>query len=403
MRRRDVLTGLGAVAASGTTALAADKQAWMSPHLADGTREVATMGKVPGKQGLIQLTDRPPNYETPIEAFRTAITPNDRFFVRYHLSGIPTMEDLKTWSLTIGGDAAEKPIKLTLPDLRTFKQVEITAVCQCSGNRRGLFEPHVPGVEWGYGAMGNAVWRGVRLKDVLARAGVKPGAIEVWLAGADTAPNPATPLFHKSIPLKVALSDDVLIATAMNGQPLPLLNGFPARLIVPGWTATYWMKHLNAIQISSKPLTNFWIQKAYRVPARLFPVDVPFESQQDANTWPITEMVVNSVIAEPVDGAKAPKAGFTVRGVAWDRGHGIKAVEVTLDGGKTWKPAVLGQDMGKYAFRAFSLASGALPPGPCDISARAVSNTGEAQAVTLVRNPAGYQNNVPQTLTVMVA
>ena len=130
----------------------------------------------------------------------------------------------------------------------------------------------------------------------------------------------------------------------MNGQPLPHLNGYPARVIVPGWTATYWMKHISSIQLSSKPLDNFWMQKAYRVPAAMFAVDHPFPSQDNPTTWPITEMVVNSVIADPIEGARLPASGFTIEGVAWDRGHGIKQVEVSLDGGKSWKQATLGKD-----------------------------------------------------------
>jgi sulfite dehydrogenase len=402
MQRRAMLAGLGAVAASG--AQAAQKPNWMSPALPDGTRDEATLVRLPGKQPLIQLTDRPPNYETPIDAFGNAITPNDRFFVRYHLAGVPSMDDLKNWSLTVAGDAAERQVKFTMADLqKDFAQVEITAVCQCSGNRRGLFDPHVAGVEWGYGAMGNAVWRGVRLKDVLAKAGVKAGAIEVWVGGSDGPVMPATPPFRKSLPVALAQRDDVIVALSMNGQPLPHLNGFPARLIVPGWTGTYWMKHLSSIEVSTKPLTNFWIQKAYRVPAGMFPVDLPFTSQNDSATWPITEIVVSSVIAAPIDGAKVNRSGFTVRGVAWDRGHGIEKVEVSFDGGKSWKPAELGKDHGKYAFREFSLASGAFPPGPCTVSARAVSNKGEMQATKLLFNPAGYHDNLPQTLTLTVA
>ncbi|MEI7712159.1 MAG: molybdopterin-dependent oxidoreductase [Rhodospirillales bacterium] len=404
MQRRTLLAGLGAVAASGTAAQAAQKPTWMSPALPEGTRDLATMVRLPGKQPLIQLTDRPPNYETPIDAFASATTPNDRFFIRYHLAAIPTMDELKNWSLTVGGDATERSATLTMADLRKdFAQTEIAAVCQCSGNRRGLFDPHVPGVEWGYGAMGSALWRGVRLKDVLAKAGIKPGALEVWFGGADVAVMPGTPKFLKSIPAELAQRDDVLIATAMNGQPLPHMNGYPARLIVPGWTGTYWMKHLTSIEVSTKPLPNFWTQKAYRVPAGMFPVDLPFVSQNDNATWPITEMVVNSVVAAPLDGAKATRSGFTVRGVAWDRGHGIATVEVSFDGGTSWKPAVLDKELGKYAFRGFSLASGALPPGPCVVSARAVSNKGEQQSTTLVKNPAGYHHNLPQTLTVTVA
>lgn len=404
MRRRDVLAGLGTAALAGRSALAAEKPRWMSPLLPSGAREIAVMVTLPGKQPLIQHTDRPPNYEAPIETFRNAITDNELFFVRYHEAGIPTEPDLANWSLKIGGDAAGQDMTLTRDELdRNFSQIEVTAVCQCSGNRRGLSHPHVPGVEWGYGAMGNAVWRGVRLKDVLDKAGVKAGALEVWMHGADGPVLPVTPAFHKSLPMDKARDEDTIIATSMNGKALPLLNGYPVRLIVPGWTATYWMKHLTNIEISTKPQPSYWMHTSYRVPAGMFPVDHPFKSQENDKTWPITEMVVNSVIAEPFGGSKVPAAGFTIRGVAWDRGHGIRKVEVSTDGGKSWKEAHLDKDLGRYSFRAFSLATGKLPPGPCVISARATSNAGETQAKELKFNPAGYQNNVPQMLHLTVA
>ena len=277
------------------------------------------------------------------------------------------------------------------------------AVCQCSGNRRGLCEPHVPGVEWGYGAMGNAVWRGPPLKDVLAKVGAKSAAVEVWLEGADGPVLPTTPAFRKSLPMDKAMADEVIIATSMNGKPLPHLNGYPARVIVPGWTATYWMKHVTSIQLSSKPLDSFWIQKAYRVPASMFPVDRPFPTQDNQTTWPITEMVVNSVVADPIAGSRQSAAGFTIQGVAWDRGHGIKQVDISLDGGKTWKPATLGQDLGAYSFRAFSFPTGKVAAGNYAISSRATNNAGETQVDKLKFNPAGYHNNVPQQIAVTVA
>jgi sulfite dehydrogenase len=402
MDRRRILTGLGAAALAGP-ARAADPAAWMSPQLPAGTREEATLQSLPGKQKLICLSDRPPNYEAPIGTFRTAITPNAQFFVRYHLAGIPSMADLGKWSLTIGGDAAEKQVAMTFADLNNLPHHEVTAVCQCSGNRRGLSDPHVAGVEWGYGAMGNAVWRGPKLKDVLARVGAKAGAVEVWLDGADSPVLPTTPDFLKSLPMDKAMDDDTIIATTMNGAPLPHLNGYPARVIVPGWTATYWMKHVSNIQISTKPLDSFWIKTAYRVPANMFPVDHPFPSQDNQTNWPITEMVVNSLVAGPIDGTRQLAAGFTIEGVAWDRGHGIRQVEVSLDGGKTWKPAALGKDIGRFAFRAFSFQTGKLAAGDYVISSRATNNAGETQVDKLKFNPAGYHNNVPQQIQVTVA
>src|SRR6266852_8215620 len=173
-------------------------------QLPEGTRQHAVPDALPSKQPLIKLSYRPPNYETPIELLRAAITPNDAFFVRYHLSDIPEV-NAQTWRLSIGGEGANGATSLTFDELKQLPAVEVAAVCQCSGNRRGLFEPHVPGVEWGYGAMGCARWKGVRLKDVLARAGVRSNALEVVLDGADQGAIDKTPDFVKSIPVDVAL------------------------------------------------------------------------------------------------------------------------------------------------------------------------------------------------------
>ena len=251
--------------------------------------------------------------------------------------------------------------------------------------------------------MGCATWRGPRLKDVLAKVGITPSAVEVWLNGADGPVLPTTPDFMKALPMEKATADEVIIATSMNGQPLPHLNGYPARVIVPGWTATYWMKHISSIQLSSKPLDNFWMQKAYRVPATMFTVDHPFPSQDNPTTWPITEMVVNSVIADPIEGARLPASGFAIGGVAWDRGHGIKQVEVSLDGGKSWKQATLGKNNGHFGFQAFSFNTGKIAAGNYVVSSRATNNAGETQVDKLKFNPAGYHNNVPQQIPVTVA
>jgi sulfite dehydrogenase len=404
MDRRKLLSGIGAAAFVAGRAQAAEKPDWLSPQLPDGTREAATLSALPGKKKLICLTDRPPNYESPIETFRSAITPQDEFFVRYHLAVIPPMEELRDRDIAVGGDAADRQIVFTLEQLQhDFRQGEITAVCQCSGNRRGLSDPHVAGVEWGYGAMGNATWRGPLLKDVLARAGVKAGAVEVWLDGADGPLISNTPDFQKSLPIDKAMGGEVMLATSMNGKPLPLLNGFPLRLVVPGWTATYWMKHLNRIRISSKPLDSFWMSAAYRVPANMFPVEQPFQSQMNQATWPITEIVVNSLIADPIAGSVQRGSGFLVQGVAWDRGHGIRNVEVSIDGGQTWHEATLGEDLGRFAFRAFRFRPETIRPGTYVISSRATNNAGETQADRLKFNPAGYHNNVPQQIAVTVA
>jgi hypothetical protein len=250
--------------------------------------------------------------------------------------------------------------------------------------------------------MGGAVWRGVRLRDVLAKAGAKPEAVEVAFRGADGPVLDATPPFRKSLPLDRALDETTLLAWEMNGEPLPIWNGYPLRLIVPGWTGTYWMKHLARIDLLARPLDNFWMQKAYRVPRGLFPVDHNFTTQDTDKTSPITEIVVNSLITSPVDGARV-SGGFTVHGLAWDSGHGIARIDVSLDGGTSWTAATLGEDLGRFAFRPWSFAVPAERIGRVTVQARATNAAGASQPARLVLNPAGYQHNVIASVTVMAA
>lgn len=404
MQRRDLLRTAGAGAASmavGRAALAAG--AATDSDLPSGTRAEATLEALPGKNKLIKLSYRPPNYEAPISAFRSAITRNEDFFVRYHLAAIPEMADLTGWSLKIGGDAADNATSFTLDELKKrFRSYDITAVCLCSGNRRGLSDPHVAGVEWGVGAMANARWTGVRLADVLKAVGVKPEAVEIAFDGADGPVLDATPDFVKSIPVAKAMDSDVMIAFAMNGKPLPHFNGYPARIVVPGWTATYWVKHITNIDIRTQPLTNFWMKTAYRVPTGMFPARMKFPTQDTPANVPITDIVVNSLITAPLSGARVAGGGFDVQGLAWDGGAGIQAVEVSSDGGKSWKPAQLGHDLGRFSFRAFSLHVSGQGPGQTTILARAISASGETQAEKLKFNPAGYHNNVPRPVAVTV-
>jgi len=385
----------------GRSASAAESTGFPS-QLPDGMRAIARYVNIPDKRRLIQLTDRPPNYATPTEVFTSVTTPNDRFFVRYHADGVPQLSSTNAWRLTVTGDAVAQDVTLTWQDILDLPQTDVVAVCQCAGNRRGFSTPHVPGVQWGDGAMGCAIWHGPSLADVLKRAKVKDNALEVWLGGEDTVPVDTIPRFVKSLPLVKAMDPKTLVATSMNNAPLPLLNGNPARLVVPGWTGTYWIKHLNRIEVSSKPLNNFWMKTAYRVPAGMFPVEQPFTSQGTETTVPITEMVVNSLIAEPLEGAEVDRAGFTIRGVAWDRGNGIGRVEVSLDGGKSWQDAFLEHSVGPYAFRRFMLQTTLMKPGTIEIACRATSETGEKQAETLKFNAGGYHNNVPRPIKVTV-
>jgi DMSO/TMAO reductase YedYZ molybdopterin-dependent catalytic subunit len=371
----------------------------LSPALPEGVRDNAVLEALPGKKPLIKLSYRPPNYETPIEYFRTAITPNDAFFVRYHLANIPQI-DARTWKVAVGGDGANGQAEFTLDDLKRMPATEVTAVNQCSGNRRGLFQPHVAGVEWGYGAMGCARWKGVRLKDLLDKAGLKKEAIEIVFDGADSGVSDKTPDFIKSIPVWKAIEDTTIVAYEMNGEPLPHFNGFPARIIVPGWTGTYWMKHVTSISALTKPQGGFWMNPAYRIPLGKFPVVARFTSQDtDANT-PITEMVVNSLITSHMDGASVRTGRpIAVGGIAWDAGYGISLVEASSDGGKTWSAATLGEDLGRFAFRPFSFSFTPKAKGKQTVMARATTKIGQSQPAELIQNPAGYHHNVIHSVT----
>jgi len=402
--RRRFLGGTVAASAAVGHTLPAWAQALDLPKaLPEGVRASAVLESLPGKKPLIKLSYRPPNYETPLEYFRTAITPTDAFFVRYHLAGIPEV-DAKTRKVTVGGEGANGTAAFTLDDLKRMPAVEVTAVNQCSGNRRGLFQPHVPGVEWGYGAMGCARWKGVRLKDLLDKVGLRKEAVEIVLDGADSGVSDKTPDFVKSIPTWKAIEDTTLVAYEMNGEPLPHLNGFPARIVVPGWTGTYWMKHITSINAVTKPDANFWMSAAYRIPLGKFPLVARFTSQDSAVNTPITEMVVNSLITSPANDAMAKLgAPLTVSGIAWDAGYGINAVEVSTDGGETWAAAKLGEDLGRYAFRTFSFEFAPKTKGAQSIMARATNKIGQGQTSELIANPAGYHHNVIHRITLDVA
>jgi sulfite dehydrogenase (cytochrome) subunit A len=397
--RRSLLSAASSCLLAGNAAFARLARA----DLAAGALQSASLESLPGKKPLIKRAYRPPNYETPLSGFVRSITPNDEFFVRWHLANIPEI-DAKEWRLAIGGDAVSRPFDLTLDDLRSqFERVELVAVCQCSGNRRGLSDPHVPGVQWGYGAMGNAVWRGARLKDLLTRAGIRPDAIEIAFRGGDEPQLEGTPKFVKSIPIWRALDDSTLVAYEMNGAPLPHWNGYPARIIVPGWTGTYWMKQVISIEAQTKPVRSFWMSGGYRIPKGLFPIIDRFQSQESDSSTPITEMVVNSLITEPVEGMRISRGkAVTVSGIAWDGGYGIRDVEVSSDGGKSWDTAELGADLGKYSFRPWRIALTKTQRGRMVIMARASNTRGASQALELIFNPAGYHNNVPQQVTVEV-
>lgn len=384
---RHALFGGGTMLLGGTGGVARLMAADAGPRLV----------RFPEKTDLILLTDRPPNLETPIRYFREDFTPNEAFFVRWHLGITPTSVDTKTWRLDIGGNV-NTPLSLSLDDLKSqYEAVSVAAVNQCSGNGRGLFTPRVTGGQWGNGAMGNALWKGVRLADVLKKAGVKAGSVDVTFGGMDRSPMPTVAPFVKSIPVDHPKLQEVILAYEMNGKPLPMLNGFPLRAVVPGWYATYWVKSLNAIKVTTEKFAGFWMAKAYKTPATANMCELPDKLAQD--TVPIGEMTCRSILVRPESGDRLP-AGKPVEidGLAIDSGKGITKAEISTDGGKTWQPAKLDAELGKYAWRRFRL-TWTPTPGQYQLQARVWNAAGETQT-TEQWNRAGYGRNLIETVTV---
>ena len=400
LTRRHLLQGLVAVASQ--TALggvfAHGKEEVRMPF-ENGSRELV---QYPQKRPLIRLTTRPPQLETPFAVFNQGvITPNDAFFVRYHLADIPLELDPDTYRLRIQGKV-NRPLESSLASLKSdFKPVEVVAVNQCSGNGRGFFLPRVPGGQLGNGAMGNARWKGVVLRDLLEKAGVAAGSRQVLFNGLDKPVNDATPDYIKALEMDHALDGEVLVAYQMNGEDLPMLNGYPVRLVVPGYYGTYWVKHLSEITVVDEPDQGFWMGTAYRIPNTAGACVDPGTAAR--TTLPISRLNVRSFITSVGDGGVF-KAGRQehLRGIAFDGGAGIREVLVSADGGQTWKVAALGPDLGRYSFREWHLPLAFARPGPLELLVKATNRVGESQPLEPLWNPSGYMRNVVERTYVEV-
>ncbi|MCK9689324.1 molybdopterin-dependent oxidoreductase [Scleromatobacter humisilvae] len=396
--RRRLVVG-GGIAATGLGAFSRAARAQRTSvdlPVVNGHRELVAF---PEKRPLIVLTTRPPQLETPFEVFNDGlITPNDAFFVRYHNAGIPTSIDGDRHVIKIGGNAAGKPFVLTMADLRTqYKPVELVAVNQCSGNSRALFNPRVTGGQLTNGAMGNARWVGVPLKDILVRAELKDSARQVTFDGLDLALMGGGD-FVKALDIAQAMNGEVMIAYQMNGADLPMLNGYPVRLVVPGYYGTYWVKHLSEIQVIDQVFDGFWMKPAYRVPDNACACVEP--GTAPAATRPIGRFNVRSFITSIGDGARvAAGSPLAVRGIAFDGGQGIREVAYSTDGGQSWREATLGQELGRFSFREFTF--GFTPQaGGHDLRVRAFNRSGESQSMQALWQPAGYMRNVVESVKV---
>lgn len=340
------------------------------------------------KRDMISRSVRPEDLEMPLSGFSDYLTPVEHFFVRTHVY-VPTV-DVGQWRLSVGGSVTT-PLTLTMDDLKKLPAVELVSVLECAGNGRAFYQPPVPGLQWGHGAVGNARWRGVGLADVLKRAGLKASGREILFDGADV-PLGTMPDFQRSIPLAKALDPNTILAYEMNGETLTVKHGFPLRVVVPGWAGDSWTKWLTSIRVLDQEHDGFWMKSAYRHPGRpVAPgVAVPLDRMQ-----PVTNLRVKSVIASPLDGAQIdPGAATTIRGVAWGTDP-VAAVEVSVDGGRAWKPATLkANQRTRFGWRQWEFAWTPQQASYYMILARARDASGNTQPLDQEWNQSGYLWNV---------
>jgi DMSO/TMAO reductase YedYZ molybdopterin-dependent catalytic subunit len=395
--RRGFLAGTGATGIS-LIASHAFADETVDLGLPDGVSTRPIVKNYLGKGPMILQRTRPPLLETPFEVFdKDIITPNDQFYVRWHWANLPSEINAETFRLVVRGQVTTT-LNLSLKELLAMPAVETVAVNQCSGNSRGFFQPRVAGGEWANGSMGNARWTGVRLKDVLDKAGVKAGATAVRFNGLDEPVVSDGPDFMKSLSIDHASDGEVMIAYAMNGKQLPYLNGFPLRLVVPGWYATYWVKMLNDIEVLDKPDDNFWTAKAYLIP------DTPHASMKPGETGiktvPINQMVPRSFVTNVKNGTTVSAGSpLALRGIAFGGNTGVRKVELSTDSGKGWQEAKLEPDAGKYSFRRWT-ASISPVKGANQILVRCTNSDGTTQPMEANWNPSGFMRNVVETTTV---
>lgn len=398
MQRRDFFKKSLVVA--GAAAVGSSLEAASQPIQGQKVSQIA----FPQKRPMITYSDRPPLLESTRDVFTQAITPNDQFFVRWHMPEIPTHVDLKEYRLKVNGEVKHE-LSFTLDQLKTeFAPIEVTAVLQCGGNGRSAFSPIAGGIQWGNGAIGNAKWKGARLRDILDRAGIKKGAHWIGFNGLDKAAYYKTPNFVREMHMD-ELDENVIVAYEMNGEELPYLNGYPVRLIIPGYYSDSWVKMLSNLTLTTDYQKLFFMDVAYRIPDNETESEDPY-SHKKVKTKPITTMNVKSMIGYPTNETKVYFSSHTtVRGVAFDQGKGIKEVLVSIDNGKTWEASILDDGKnGLYSFREFRYTFNPSAYGKLTIMSKAINLAGEEQplAEDIKWNHGGYKYNGVDTVTIEV-
>jgi DMSO/TMAO reductase YedYZ molybdopterin-dependent catalytic subunit len=351
---------------------------------------------VVGKRPLILHNDRPEDLETPVRYYDTWLTPVDVFYVRQHIPR-PAPIDAGGYRLAVNG-MVSKPLNLTLADLQRLPQQTIPATLECSGNGRAFFRPQVPGIQWSRGAVGNAEWSGPRVSDVLALAGADNAAPFLEIDGADIGVG-GTPDFIRSMAMKKAMDPSTVLALRMNGQPIPDIHGFPARLIVPGWCGASFVKWVTRLSPAAARHNGFFMNPAYRFPKTAV---APGGAANAADLEPIEGMPVKSTITAPEDQAAVALGPIVIRGFAWAGEEAIERVEVSTDGGSRWSDAELSPQKLRFAWRLFQLRWQPANPGYYTILSRATDSSGRVQPVVPLWNPSGYLYNAIDRVGVKV-
>jgi DMSO/TMAO reductase YedYZ molybdopterin-dependent catalytic subunit len=351
---------------------------------------------VPGKRSLILHNDRPEDLETPLRYYDTWLTPVDAFYVRQHFPR-PAPIDRGAYRLAVNG-MVSKPLNLTLADLERLPQQTIPATLECAGNGRAFFRPQVPGIQWSRGAVGNAEWSGPRVSEVLALAGADPAAMFLEIDGADMGIG-GTPDFIRSVAMTKAMDPSTVLALRMNGEPIPDIHGFPARLIVPGWCGASFVKWVTRLSPVAARHNGFFMNPAYRFPKTAVP---PGGAANAAELEPIEGMPVKSTITAPEDQATVALGSQVIRGLAWAGEEAIERVEVSTDGGSRWSDAELSQQKLRFAWRLWQLRWQPVNPGYYTILSRATDSAGRVQPVVPVWNPSGYLYNAVDRVGVKV-
>jgi sulfite oxidase len=365
-------------------------------HVSPATLRAQASRAAAGKEKLIVRSVRPPDYETPVALLDSWITPVEHFYVRQHMP-IPVGVDAATWTLQIEGEV-DSPVTLTLDELRKMPSATVTTVLECAGNGRAFFDPPVAGIQWEKGAVGNARWTGVRMGDVLKRAGVKPSGRFVTMNGADRGMG-QQPDFVRQVPIEKALDPDTVIAYEMNGAPIHPLHGFPLRAIIPGWEGAYSIKWLTNLRVLDKEFDGFWVASGYRYPTKTVAPGAPVDPKDMA---PLTGLVVKSLITKPLHEAVIAPGKIDVAGFAWAGETDIARVDVSTDHGATWQPARLVGERAKYAWRRFEYTFQATRPESYLIMSRATDANGKTQPIMPAWNPSGYLWNAPDSVRIEV-